>query len=147
MLHRPYPLATPILLMQNLLAPQISQHAMRWSFLIQSMNWKSISRSSARISRSAIHLDGGGANARVGPVCTASLVISFAFQVRSILSYSHSSVYPFLGSAVAVERIFSSGRDTISICRASLQPDTIRTLMVLKHHIHRTRGGNAISLD
>jgi hypothetical protein len=45
----------------------------------------------------------------------------------------------FLGSAVAVERIFSSGRDTISLRRASLQPDTIRTLMVLKHRLRRMR--------
>jgi len=84
---------------------------------------------------------------RIGPTCTALLVISFAFQVHSILSYSHSSVYPFLGSAVAVEHIFSSGRDTISIRCASLQPDTIWTLMVLKHHIRRTRGVNAINID
>ena len=55
----------------------------------------------------------------------------------------------FLGSAVAVERIFSSGRDTISIRRASLQRETIRTLMVLKHHLHqvREREGNVIALD
>jgi hypothetical protein len=39
------------------------------------------------------------------------------------------------GSAVAVERIFSGGRDTISLRRASLRPSTIRTLMVLKHHL------------
>jgi len=77
---------------------------------------------------------------RIGPTCTTSLVISFAFQVHSILSYSHSSVYPFLGSAVAVEHIFSSGRDTISIHHASLQPDTIQTLMVLKHQFVRHMG-------
>ena len=41
----------------------------------------------------------------------------------------------FIGSAVAVECIFSSGRDTISIRCASLQPETICTLMVLKHHL------------
>lgn len=39
------------------------------------------------------------------------------------------------GSAVAVERIFSGGRDTISLRRAGLQPSTIRTLMILKHHL------------
>ena len=38
-----------------------------------------------------------------------------------------------LGSAVAVKCIFSSGRDTIPIFHASLQPETICTLMVLKH--------------
>ena len=37
----------------------------------------------------------------------------------------------FLGSAIAVEHIFSSGRDTISIHHASLQPETIHTLIVM----------------
>ena len=44
-----------------------------------------------------------------------------------------------LGSAVAVERIFSGGRDTISIRRASLHPDTIRTLMLVKHRLRLAR--------
>ena len=39
------------------------------------------------------------------------------------------------GSAVAVERIFSGGRDTISLRRASLIPDTIRVLMLVKHRL------------
>lgn len=37
-----------------------------------------------------------------------------------------------IGSAVAVERIFSGGRDTIALWRASLQPGTISTLMIVK---------------
>jgi len=53
----------------------------------------------------------------------------------------------FIGSAVAVECIFSSGRDTISIRCASLQPETICTLMVLKHHLHRTCEGKVIHLE
>jgi hypothetical protein len=53
----------------------------------------------------------------------------------------------FSGSAVAVERIFSSGRDTISVRRASLQPETIRTLMVLKHRLRCTREGKVITLE
>jgi len=44
------------------------------------------------------------------------------------------------GSAVAVERIFSGGRDTISLRRASLQPDTIRTLMLVKQRLRLARG-------
>ena len=44
-----------------------------------------------------------------------------------------------LGSAVAVERIFSGGRDTISMRRASLLPDTIRTLMLVKHRLRLAR--------
>jgi len=53
----------------------------------------------------------------------------------------------FLGSAVAVERIFSSGRDTISIRCARLQPETIRTLMVLKHHLRRMHKGKVIHIE
>ena len=44
-----------------------------------------------------------------------------------------------LGSAVAVERIFSGERDTISLRRASLKPDTIRTLMLVKQHLRLAR--------
>ncbi|KAJ8515596.1 hypothetical protein ONZ45_g6994 [Pleurotus djamor] len=43
------------------------------------------------------------------------------------------------GNAVAVERIFSSARDTISLRRASLKPETIRTLMIYKQQIRRAR--------
>jgi hypothetical protein len=43
------------------------------------------------------------------------------------------------GSAVAVEGIFSGGRDTISLRRASLCPDTIRTLMLVKQHLRIMR--------
>ncbi len=39
-----------------------------------------------------------------------------------------------LGSAV-VERLFSGGSDKIALRRASLQPDAIRILMILKQHI------------
>lgn len=42
---------------------------------------------------------------------------------------------PPIGSAVAVERIFSGGRDLISLRRASLKPDTIRALMLLKQKL------------
>lgn len=46
-----------------------------------------------------------------------------------------------LGCAVAVERIFSSGRDTISLRRASLKPSTIRSLMLLKQRLLLARRG------
>lgn len=39
------------------------------------------------------------------------------------------------GSAVAVEHIFSGGRDTISLRRASLKANTIKTLMLVKQHL------------
>ncbi|KAJ7618612.1 hypothetical protein FB45DRAFT_755892, partial [Roridomyces roridus] len=43
------------------------------------------------------------------------------------------------GSAVAVERVFSGGRDTIAVRHARLKAETIRTLMVLKGYIPMTR--------
>jgi hypothetical protein len=58
-----------------------------------------------------------------------------------------SSCLYILGSAVAVKCIFSSGRDTISIRCASLQPETICTLMVLKHHLYRMCEGDTIILE
>lgn len=45
----------------------------------------------------------------------------------------------FVGSAVAVERIFSGGRDTISLRRASLVPETIRVLMLVKQRLRLAR--------
>jgi len=45
----------------------------------------------------------------------------------------------YAGSAVAVERIFSGSRDTISLRRASLNPETIRTLMLVKQRLRLAR--------
>jgi hypothetical protein len=42
-------------------------------------------------------------------------------------------------SAVAVEGIFSGGRDTISPRRARLQPSIIGILMLLKHRLRLAR--------
>ena len=41
-----------------------------------------------------------------------------------------------IGSAVAVERVFSGGWDTISLRRASLNANTIRILMLVKSQVH-----------
>jgi hypothetical protein len=43
------------------------------------------------------------------------------------------------GSAVAVERVFSGGRDTIGIRRSRLSASTIRILMLLKHQLRLKR--------
>ncbi|KIJ40706.1 hypothetical protein M422DRAFT_256401 [Sphaerobolus stellatus SS14] len=40
------------------------------------------------------------------------------------------------GCAVAVEHIFSGGRNTISLRHASHKPDTLRTLMLVKQQLH-----------
>jgi hypothetical protein len=47
------------------------------------------------------------------------------------------------GSAVSVERIFSGGRDTISLRRASLKPDTIRALILVRHALLLKRARRA----
>ncbi|KAJ6558311.1 hypothetical protein B0H19DRAFT_1150741 [Mycena capillaripes] len=39
------------------------------------------------------------------------------------------------GSAVAIERVLSGARDTISLRHLSLKPDTIQTFMLLKQHL------------
>ena len=44
------------------------------------------------------------------------------------------------GSAVAVKRIFSAARDTISLRRASLKPETVRTLVSVKQRLHLAGG-------
>ena len=43
------------------------------------------------------------------------------------------------GSAVAVERVFSGGRDTIGLRRASLKAETIETLMFVKARLRLAR--------
>jgi hypothetical protein len=55
------------------------------------------------------------------------------------LSRLACDILSILGSAVAVERIFSGGRDLISLRRASLKPETIRLMMVSKHMLHQQR--------
>lgn len=57
----------------------------------------------------------------------------------SLFVYVLTSTIADVGCAVAVERIFSGGRDTISIRRANLKPETIRLLMVTKQRLHMAR--------
>lgn len=40
---------------------------------------------------------------------------------------------------VAIERVFSGGRDTIFMRRTRLNPDTVRALMLVKHHLRLQR--------
>lgn len=74
--------------------------------------------------------------------CLARDLISIPGRfVRFVYAAALISSRSPLGSAVAVERIFSGGRDTISLRRASLQPGTIRTLMLLKQRLRLARDG------
>jgi hypothetical protein len=45
----------------------------------------------------------------------------------------------YAGSAVSVEQIFSGSRDTISLCRTSLNPEIIRTLLLVKRRLRLPR--------
>lgn len=79
----------------------------------------------------------------------ALLVIFYVFLVSdlrvtaSIISKVSSSSP---GSAVAVERIFSGGRDTMFLHRVSLNVDTIRILMLVRKRLHlpRTKANAAL---
>lgn len=56
------------------------------------------------------------------------------------ITYFVLRVSPSLpASAVAVERVFSGGRDTISLRRASLKAETIKTPMFVKKRLHLER--------
>jgi hypothetical protein len=65
-------------------------------------------------------------------LCIPGMFSSFMNCVRCSLLTS------FVGSAVAVERIFSGGRDTIGLRRASLKAETIQTLMFVKARLRLT---------
>jgi hypothetical protein len=66
-------------------------------------------------------------------------VISFLYQVCPYLTMQFISDLMPSGSAVAVECIFSGGHDTISLQRASLKPETIRILMLVKQRLRLAR--------
>lgn len=50
----------------------------------------------------------------------------------------HSST----GSSVSVERVFSGGRDALSIRRYSLSAETLRTVMLFRNQLLRERNRN-----
>ena len=101
------------------------------------MNSRSFGIFLQKTSKLVIPLNGGLEDVRDFPISTASLVISFPFQVNFHLLFLSLAIDIFFqtGSAVAVERIFSGGRDTISLRRASLKPQTIRILMIVKRKL------------
>ncbi len=66
-------------------------------------------------------------------------------QVFSTSACMNNVVY--IGSAIAVERIFSGGHDTISLRHASLNPETIRVLMLVKHRLQHERAAIKKALD
>ena len=84
------------------------------------------------------------------PIESVDEVLDFPSSRNSLAIFSQCQVFMIsltisltvfltsasLGSAVTVERIFSGGCDTISLRRASLKPETIRILMLVKQKLH-----------
>ena len=102
-------------------------------------NGKSLSLSNERVSRPVILFDAGVVEVLDFPSSRNSLVIFSQCQVLMISLTISLTVFltsASLGSAVMVERIFSGGHDTISLQRASLKPETIRILMLVKQKLH-----------
>lgn len=98
--------------------------------------FKSTSSSLVKISMLVIHCNGGLVTALNSLISLVLRGIFFLFLVSSVsLLQSFLLIASYVGSAVAVERIFSRGRDTISLRRASLKPETIKTLMLAKQQI------------
>ena len=82
------------------------------------------------------------------------IYFNFAVEIQEFWINHHSTqLLPLIalldltGSAVAVERIFSGGRDTILLRRASLQPDTVRMLMLVKHRLRLKQNANVIVIN
>ena len=69
------------------------------------------------------------------PLSTCMRYFSDTWSVDFLLPLLLTEAHGCPGSAVAVERIFSSGRDTVSMQQSSLKAETIRTLMLVKHQL------------
>lgn len=111
---------------------------MRHFLLKVLMNGKSFSLSNERVSRPVILFDAGVVEVLDFPSSRNSLAIFSQCQVLMISLTISLTVFltsASLGSAVAVEHIFSGGHNTISLQRASLKPETIRILMLVKQKL------------
>jgi hypothetical protein len=106
------------------------------------MRLTSISNSPGKISKVANLFNGGWADVHNSQTSIGLSMIYFLSQVRisSPVQWSYLKlIYHNIGYAVAVERIFSGGRDTISLRHASLVPNTIWVLMLVKQHLRLAR--------
>ena len=70
--------------------------------------------------------------------------IVYSWCVVSLIEVTFSNIYP--GSAVAIERIFSGGHNTISLQHASLHADTIWILMLVKKQLYLARAQASAAL-
>ena len=101
------------------------------------MNLRNISNCLLKISTPVIQFSGGWVKELNSRGSLALHMIFYVFLVSDSTAFTMPkmlSLYP--GSAVAVERIFLGGQDTISLYHASLQADTICILMLVKKQLH-----------
>ena len=137
--HRPcLQLFSQYLWMDHLRSPLWLDTAKKRSTL--RMSWKSILNSLWKTSILVIQFSGGSAD-KVNFCTSFSWPTTFCAYLVSILAYFHQIVseLSITGSAVAVERIFLGGQDTISLRRARLQANTFCTLMPFKKRLHLIR--------
>jgi hypothetical protein len=71
-----------------------------------------------------------------GWVDVLSSRIFFTLHVTSYVFLVSCSYIFMPGSAIAAEWVFSGGRDTNSLCCASLHADTIQILLLVKKRLH-----------
>ena len=101
------------------------------------MNWLDFGTCHQKILMLVIPFNGGTAVVLNSHSSTALfLIFSQSQGIISSTSFLTKSIYNLsLGSAVAVERIFSGGWDTISLHHASLKPEAIWILMLVKRKL------------
>ena len=101
------------------------------------MNWLNFGTYHRKILTLAIPFNGGMAVVLNSHSSTALFMIFSQSQVIiSSTSFLTKLIYHLSsGSVVAVEQIFSGGWDTISLRCASLKPETIRILMLVKRKL------------
>ena len=101
----------------------------------QSINLRNTSNFLLKTSTHVIQFTGGLGDELSSQIYSAWLATYYVFLV-SHQSYTGLIFNISPGSAVTVERIFSSGRDTISLQCASLHAKTICILMLIKKRLH-----------
>lgn len=99
------------------------------------MSLTSISSFHLKILTAVTHLNGGSVDEHNSLIFICSQQMYSLYLVYCDHFFSHKNLLTpcYIGSAVAVERIFSGERDTISLRQARLHPDTIWALMLTKH--------------
>ena len=123
--HRVHPASSPLLIDTAKAVPRLSRMSSRSSCVCYPKG-----------GTHAILCNGGHHELPSSQIFLASHGIFSAFLVSTAVLSGHPKPYILdLGSSVSVERIFSGGRDTISLQRASLSAETIKVLMLLKNRL------------